>query len=104
MRRGEPPHARFVGPCSQVRIRLMAEDLPRRGAARPANLASRPRGAAAGVAAGWGKRLTGRSAEEIQADVTARTAEQVFAVLGELKGGAMKFGQALSVFEAAIPN
>jgi predicted unusual protein kinase regulating ubiquinone biosynthesis (AarF/ABC1/UbiB family) len=28
----------------------------------------------------------------------------LFAVLGTLKGGAMKFGQALSVFEAAIPN
>src|SRR5205807_6164882 len=32
------------------------------------------------------------------------TAEQVFAVLGQLKGGAMKFGQALSVFEAAVPD
>jgi len=27
----------------------------------------------------------------------------VFRVLGELKGGAMKFGQALSIFEAALP-
>jgi predicted unusual protein kinase regulating ubiquinone biosynthesis (AarF/ABC1/UbiB family) len=34
----------------------------------------------------------------------AKSAEQLFAVLGELKGGAMKFGQALSVFEAAIPE
>lgn len=33
-----------------------------------------------------------------------RTAEQLFRVLGELKGGAMKFGQALSVFEAALPD
>ncbi len=33
-----------------------------------------------------------------------KSAEQLFAVLGELKGGAMKFGQALSVFEAAIPD
>jgi predicted unusual protein kinase regulating ubiquinone biosynthesis (AarF/ABC1/UbiB family) len=82
----------------------MAEDLPRSAAARTAKLASLPLGAAGRVAAGWGKRLTGRSAEEVQADVAARTAEQVFAVLGELKGGAMKFGQALSIFEAAIPN
>lgn len=82
----------------------MAEYLPRSAAARTAKLASLPLGAAGRVAAGWGKRLTGRSADEIQADVTARTAEQVFAVLGELKGGAMKFGQALSIFEAAIPN
>ncbi|MGY1689956.1 ABC1 kinase family protein [Geodermatophilus sp. SYSU D01105] len=33
-----------------------------------------------------------------------RTAEQLFAVLGQLKGGAMKLGQTLSVFEAAVPE
>ena len=38
------------------------------------------------------------------AEVQQRTAEQMFRVLGELKGGAMKVGQALSVFEAAIPE
>ncbi|CPU64008.1 Putative ABC transporter%2C ATP-binding protein [Mycobacteroides abscessus] len=32
-----------------------------------------------------------------------KAAEQLFQVLGELKGAAMKLGQALSVFEAAIP-
>src|SRR5262249_34490520 len=31
-------------------------------------------------------------------------AEHLFSVLGQLKGGAMKFGQALSVFEAALPD
>jgi predicted unusual protein kinase regulating ubiquinone biosynthesis (AarF/ABC1/UbiB family) len=36
--------------------------------------------------------------------VQARTAEQLFKVLGELKGGAMKFGQAMSIFEAALPE
>lgn len=36
--------------------------------------------------------------------MSAKTAEQLFSVLGELKGGAMKFGQALSVFEAAVPE
>src|SRR5712671_2816624 len=35
--------------------------------------------------------------------VAARTAEQLFATLGELKGGAAKLGQAMSVFEAAMP-
>ncbi len=79
-------------------------EIPRRPAQRTARLASLPLGAAGRVAAGWGKRLTGRSSQEINAEITARTAEQVFAVLGELKGGAMKFGQALSVFEAAIPD
>ena len=33
-----------------------------------------------------------------------RAAEQLFRVLGELKGGAMKFGQALSLFEGVLPE
>src|SRR5690606_21922802 len=37
-------------------------------------------------------------------DIQQRTAEHLFRVLGQLKGGAMKFGQALSVFEAAMPE
>lgn len=53
---------------------------------------------------GWGKRLTGRSTQEVQEGLSAKSAEQLFEVLGTLKGGAMKFGQALSVFEAAIPE
>jgi predicted unusual protein kinase regulating ubiquinone biosynthesis (AarF/ABC1/UbiB family) len=40
----------------------------------------------------------------VTADLQARTAQQLFTVLGELKGGAMKLGQALSVFEAALPE
>jgi HSP20 family molecular chaperone IbpA len=39
----------------------------------------------------------------VSQDIQQRTAAQVFRVLGELKGGAMKLGQALSVFEAALP-
>ena len=33
-----------------------------------------------------------------------RAAEHLFRVLGELKGGAMKFGQALSLFESVLPE
>jgi hypothetical protein len=40
----------------------------------------------------------------VTAELQARTAEQLFQVLGQLKGGAMKLGQALSVFEAALPE
>src|SRR5256886_11572372 len=36
--------------------------------------------------------------------VASRTADQVFATLGELKGGAAQLGQAMSVFEAALPE
>ena len=43
------------------------------------------------------------SAEIVGQEIQQRTADQVFRVLGELKGGAMKLGQALSIFEAALP-
>ncbi|QNG53037.1 AarF/ABC1/UbiB kinase family protein [Pseudonocardia petroleophila] len=79
-------------------------DIPRRTAARTAKLASLPLGAAGRVAAGWGRRLAGGDSDEISAQMMQKSAEQLFAVLGELKGGAMKFGQALSVFEAAVPE
>jgi len=71
---------------------------------RTAKLAALPLGFAGRTALGLGKRVGGRSAELVAAEVQARTAEQIFKVLGELKGGAMKFGQALSIFEAAMPE
>jgi predicted unusual protein kinase regulating ubiquinone biosynthesis (AarF/ABC1/UbiB family) len=40
----------------------------------------------------------------VLAEVQQRTAEQLFRTLGDLKGGAMKFGQAMSIFEAALPD
>jgi predicted unusual protein kinase regulating ubiquinone biosynthesis (AarF/ABC1/UbiB family) len=63
-----------------------------------------PLGAAGRSAIGIGKRIGGRPAEMVATEIQTRTAEQLFKVLGELKGGAMKFGQALSVFEAALPE
>jgi len=36
--------------------------------------------------------------------VQQRTAEQLFKTLGDLKGGAMKMGQALSILESALPE
>ncbi len=80
------------------------DEIPQRRAARAARLASLPLGAAGRATVGLGRRMTGRSAEDVTADLQARTAEQLFTVLGELKGGAMKLGQALSVFEAALPE
>ena len=80
------------------------EDLPRRAAARTVKLAGLPLGYAGRATLGLGKRIGGRPAEIVAAEVQARTAEQLFKVLGELKGGAMKFGQAMSVFEAALPE
>ena len=80
------------------------EDLPRRAAARTVRLAGLPLGYAGRATLGLGRRIGGRPAEVVAAEVQARTAEQLFKVLGELKGGAMKFGQAMSVFEAALPE
>ena len=79
-------------------------DLPLRAVTRSAKLAALPVGFAGRHALGFGRRVGGRPAEIVAAEIQARTAEQVFKVLGELKGGAMKFGQALSVAEAALPE
>ena len=78
-------------------------DLPRHGVTRTARLARLPVGFAGRTALGTGKRLGGRPADLVNQEIQQRTADQVFRVLGELKGGAMKLGQALSVFEAALP-
>ena len=78
-------------------------DLPRHAVTRSARLAGLPVGFAGRTAVGTGKRLGGRPAELVTQEIQRRTADQVFRVLGELKGGAMKLGQALSVFEAALP-
>ncbi|MGI8682786.1 MAG: ABC1 kinase family protein [Mycobacteriales bacterium] len=79
-------------------------DIPRWAISRGAKLASLPLGVAGRATLGLGKRLGGRPAEVVATELQARTAEQIFKVLGELKGGAMKLGQALSVFEAALPD
>ncbi|MFS0695292.1 ABC1 kinase family protein [Streptomyces nitrosporeus] len=79
-------------------------DLPRKAVTRTAKLAALPLGFAGRATWGLGKRIGGRSAEIVAREVQQRTAEQLFKVLGELKGGAMKFGQALSVFESALPE
>ena len=78
-------------------------DVPRNAVSRTAKLAVLPLGFAGRTALGIGKRIGGRSAELVAQEIQQRTADQVFRVLGELKGGAMKLGQALSIFEAALP-
>jgi predicted unusual protein kinase regulating ubiquinone biosynthesis (AarF/ABC1/UbiB family) len=79
-------------------------DIPRQAVTRTAKLASLPLGFAGRAMLGFGKRMTGMASDAISAELQQRTADQVFSVLGQLKGGAMKFGQALSVFEAALPE
>lgn len=79
-------------------------ELPERSARRTAKLASIPLSAAGRAASGFGRRLTGQTAKEVSSANRERAAAQLFEVLGNLKGGAMKLGQALSVFEAALPE
>ena len=79
-------------------------ELPRKAVARTARLAALPLGYAGRSALGLGKRIGGKPAEAVMSEIQQRTAEQLFRTLGELKGGAMKFGQALSVLEAALPE
>ncbi|MDQ3615298.1 MAG: AarF/ABC1/UbiB kinase family protein [Actinomycetota bacterium] len=79
-------------------------DLPRRTVARTARLAALPLGFAGRTAVGMGKRIGGAPADAVMTEVQQRTAEQVFRTLGDLKGGAMKMGQAMSIFESALPE
>jgi predicted unusual protein kinase regulating ubiquinone biosynthesis (AarF/ABC1/UbiB family) len=55
------------------------------------------------AAAAWGRRLAGVDSERATATAVERNADQLFHVLGQLRGGAMKVGQALSVYDAMIP-
>src|SRR6476469_3217198 len=85
---------------------MMADmtELPRKAVARTARLAALPLGYAGRNALGFGKRLGGRNADAVMSEIQQRTAEQLFRTLGELKGGAMKVGQMLSVLESAFPE
>lgn len=78
--------------------------MPDTALGRSARLLSLPLGAAARAGVGVGRRLLGAPADEVDAALRDAAAEQLFQVLGELKGGAMKFGQALSLFEAMLPE
>ncbi len=79
-------------------------ELPRKAVTRTARLAALPLGVAGRAAWGLGKRVGGKPAEAVAEEMQARAAEQIFRTLGELKGGAMKFGQAMSIFEASLPE
>ncbi|BEK98416.1 AarF/UbiB family protein [Nocardia seriolae] len=81
----------------------MSEIVSKRSS-RNAKLAKIPLGIAGRAAVGFGRKLAGGDKREINAELNQKAAEPLFAVLGELKGGAMKFGQALSVMEAAVPE
>jgi predicted unusual protein kinase regulating ubiquinone biosynthesis (AarF/ABC1/UbiB family) len=78
-------------------------DIPRGTTARTARIAALPLAFTGRAVAGWGRRLAGADADAVAAAAMERNAEQLFAVLGQLRGGAMKVGQALAVYESMIP-
>jgi predicted unusual protein kinase regulating ubiquinone biosynthesis (AarF/ABC1/UbiB family) len=77
--------------------------LPRGTTARTARIAALPLAFGGRAVAGWGRRLAGADADAVSASMMERNAEQLFAVLGQLRGGAMKVGQALAVYESMMP-
>ena len=80
------------------------DPLVRSSLRRGARLASLPLGFAGRATVGLGRRIGGASADQVGAQLQQAAAEQLFRVLGDLKGGAMKFGQAMSLFESVLPD
>ena len=79
-------------------------EIPTYAISRTAKLASVPVSHAGRRAVVAGTRVSGGDSQAALIRAQQRTAEQLFKVLGNLKGGAMKFGQVLSVLEAALPE
>src|SRR5882672_3307092 len=96
-------HLPYVSAVRTMRDNGRVSDVPQHPVTRAAKMARLPLGLAGRTALGVGKRIGGRPAEIVAQEIQQRTADQIFRVLGELKGGAMKLGQALSIFEAALP-
>ena len=71
---------------------------------RGARLAALPTMYAGRTALGAARKVGGAPAEAVATEIQRRTVEQLCKTLGELKGGALKLGQAMSVFEAVMPE
>jgi len=70
----------------------LVADIPRNALTRSVKIAALPAAHAGRAAWGLGKRIGGKPAEMVTAELQARTAEQMFSVLGELKGAASEAG------------
>jgi predicted unusual protein kinase regulating ubiquinone biosynthesis (AarF/ABC1/UbiB family) len=81
----------------------MAE-IPQYSITRSARMVSIPAAHAGRRAVGAGKIMLGKDADEAKLEAQLKTAAQLFKVMGTLKGGAMKLGQIMSVFESSLPE
>ncbi|SEG88713.1 Predicted unusual protein kinase regulating ubiquinone biosynthesis, AarF/ABC1/UbiB family [Thermomonospora echinospora] len=70
---------------------------------RMVRLSALPLGIAGRAGLASGLKVLGRLTDESALELHERTADQLFEVLGGLRGGVMKFGQVLSVYEAVLP-
>lgn len=80
-----------------------SEDSSARPIARTAQLAALPVAYAARRTTGVGKRLAGRPADDVHAEIRAQTAEHIFEVLGSLRGCAAKLGQIMALCPDGLP-
>lgn len=70
---------------------------------RTARMSVIPLGMAQRALVGGWLRAFGKLTDASSLELHEQTADQLFEVLGGLKGGVMKFGQVLSVYEAVLP-
>ncbi|HEU0191013.1 MAG TPA: AarF/ABC1/UbiB kinase family protein [Mycobacterium sp.] len=98
-----PQRGRVVRLTSRGRGSRSAGNPPTGKFVRGAKLAALPVAYAGRRVAGTGKRVLGRTREEIDLEIQLRTAQHMFEVLGELKGCAQKLGQLLAIYEMALP-
>ncbi|GAA2728461.1 AarF/ABC1/UbiB kinase family protein [Actinocorallia aurantiaca] len=70
---------------------------------RMVRMSALPLGVARRAGLAGGLKVLGRLTDESALELHEQTADQLFEVLGGLKGGVMKFGQVLSVYEAVLP-
>ena len=81
----------------------MAE-IPQYSITRSARMVGIPAAHVGRRAVSAGKTMLGKDAEEAKLEAQLKTAAQLFRVMGTLKGGAMKVGQLMSVFESSLPE
>ncbi|WP_067472330.1 ABC1 kinase family protein [Actinomadura hibisca] len=74
-----------------------------RALTRMTRLSAVPLSIAGRTAVAGSLKVFGRLTDESALELHERTADQLFEVLGGLKGGVMKFGQVLSVYETVLP-
>ena len=92
-----------TGPATAPEVGQGGTGCPAGTTARTARIAALPLAFTGRAVAGWGRRLAGADPQAVSAAAMERNAEQLFAVLGQLRGGAMKVGQALAVYESMMP-